>query len=81
MDCQPRTKNGQPPHRTTGLVSRSRTIGGTGQRMDARIGAVRTAEVQKRRDMSFSSWSGASSSVATTGSSAIPHLGQVPGPI
>ena len=23
MDCQPRTKNGQPPHSTTGVASRS----------------------------------------------------------
>ncbi len=36
--------------------------------------------IQKRRDMSASSGLGAVSAVITSGSSAMPQIGQVPGP-
>ena len=91
-DAQPRTKNGQPPQRTTGAASAKRiqftqpcgTIdcsgwpGSISDTMNARIGAVITADQRNRRDMSSSS--GFRSSTATVrGSSAMPQIGHAPG--
>ena len=42
-------------------------------------GTVRTRPIQKRRLMSISSGFGPSSALATRGSRAMPHLGQLPG--
>ena len=91
-DCQARTKKGQPPHSTTGAAS-ANSIHCTacmdrpgGSRPGARsasmanpnTGAASVALIQKRRVMSVSS--GFSSSTAwVRGSSAMPHLGQLPG--
>jgi len=89
---QPRTKNGQPPHSTTGVASSSSShcrgrgamISPTasGQNSAAmalkRTGMASAVPTQKRRLMSRNS--ALSSSAATVrGSSAMPHLGQVPG--
>ena len=95
IDCQPRTKNGHPPHSTTGAdrssCVHSRAVGGSvAASSGAAISAVASANTgrvsarltQKRRVMSTSSGLGPSSAaVAATGSSAMPHFGQLPGPI
>ena len=92
-DCQPRTKNGQPPHSTTGVDRtswlQSHAVGPSAATSpgasispiaSARTGTVRARLTQKRRVMSTSSWFGPSSAVTSSGSSAMPHLGQLPGP-
>ena len=89
-DAQKRSKNGQPPHRTTGVASASWTQ--TAVRIDmkaqpnssmpmARItsGADKAALIQNRRFMSMSSGFGPSSRLGSSGSSAIPQIGQLPG--
>lgn len=94
MDCRPRSKNGQPPHSTIG-VARTNSIhcrtlmdtplnnddrGGTTSAIAiAKIGTTRTRLIQKRRDMLVSSGFFSSASLAVRGSSAMPHLGQLPG--
>ncbi len=45
-----------------------------------KTGSVRRALHRKRRDMSSSSGFGASSAVTVIGSSAMPQIGQEPGP-
>src|SRR4029453_10205371 len=90
IDCQPRTKNGQPPQRTTGVARRSSSqpivMGST--RINAandsdiastNSGTVSTALTQNRRVMSISSWSGSSSAAGVIRSSAMPQIGQLPG--
>src|ERR1700736_5941019 len=89
---QPRTRNGQPAQRTTGVVSANwiqrdaspENHGGAfGIKCDiARIktGSVSAAPIQSRRVMSVNSES--SSGLAAEmvfGSSAIPQIGQAPG--
>ena len=44
-------------------------------------GSVSTSAIQKRRVMSASSGLGPESAVAISGSSAMPQIGQAPGPI
>ena len=89
IDCQPRTKNGQPPHSTTGVASANSIQLGTkrgtacGARQHARIaisssGTVSATLTQNRRVMSTSSDS-PPPAVTTRGSSAMPHIGQPPG--
>src|SRR5204862_1783112 len=87
-DCKPRTKNGQPAHRTTGVVSANWIqretspdvhSGAFGNRCDiasTKTGKVSAAPVQRRRVMSLSSES-SSGGVAEKifGSSAIPQIG------
>ena len=94
-DVQPRTKNGQPPQRTTGEASAncvqviaagdmtccSGCPGRTSETMKARIGSVSASETRNRRIMSSSSGLPASSRLTVTGSSAMPHFGHAPGPI
>ena len=94
-DAQPRTKNGQPPHSTTGVASAncvqviaagdmtccSGCPGRTSEIMKARIGSVSASETRKRRVMSSSSGLPSSSRLTVTGSSAMPHFGHAPGPI
>src|SRR4030088_1995805 len=92
IERQPRTKNGQPAHRTTGVV-RANWIqrdaspdiqgGAFGIKWDIarrKTGKVSTAPIQSRRFMSVNSES--SSTVAAEmffGSRAIPQIGQAPG--
>jgi hypothetical protein len=90
-DARPRSKNGQPPHRTTGVAKASCShtevrIGSqchpSSSEPIARTnsGSDKAALTQKRRLMSTSSGFGPSSSVGISGSSAIPQIGQLPGP-
>ena len=93
-DRQPRTRNGQPDHRTTGVAStssaqravRAPSQSATGSPSIGPIastssGAVSAAPTTKRRRKSTSSGSGpASAGGSPFGSSAMPQIGQVPGP-
>jgi len=93
-DAQPRTKNGQPAQSTTGLASthcsQTETPAGTtscrcSQGRWAPIastitGTVSTTLTQKRRVMSMRSGFGPASAVIAKGSSAMPQIGQLPGP-
>src|SRR5258705_13905914 len=55
-DCQPRTKNGHPPQRTTGVASASSSPCSSNPPIEiTRMAAATTAHVQNRRDMSRSS--------------------------
>ncbi|MCY1382350.1 hypothetical protein D9M69_703660 [compost metagenome] len=87
-DCTPRTKNGQPAHSTMGTVSTSSIqlwVAISNQpRLWPDIASTVTTTVsgrvhQKRRWKSSSSGFPASSSAGMTGSSDMPHLGQLPG--
>ena len=93
-EVQPRWKNGQPAHSTTGVartswtqVGRRRGDGvverrGRGRRPSPGGGRGWSARraTQNRRVMSASSGLGPLSAVTVTGSRAIPQIGQVPGP-
>ena len=92
-DCQPRAKNGQPPQSTTGVARTSwvqshaagpsaatRPGASISPIASASTGTVSARLTQKRRVMSTSSWFGPSSAVTSSGSSAMPHFGQLPGP-
>src|ERR1700740_1662114 len=94
IDAQPRSKNGQPPHITTGVAS-SNSIqpiartdnqccnGCPGIRSDIprnRTGIVSATLIQKRRDIESSSGF-VSSSTTERGSSAIPQVGHAPGSV
>jgi len=94
IDCQARTKNGPPPQTTTGVARKScvhaATRGDTRWRSgwpgsmspitDASNGKVSTVLTQKRRVMSRSSGFTSSAALTVLGSSAMPHMGQAPGP-
>ena len=94
-DAQPRSKNGQPAHSTTGLAStnctHTETLAGTrssrcSQERCAPIasaisGTVSTTPAQKRRVMSMRSGPGPVSSATVSGSSVMPQIGQAPGPL
>src|SRR5687768_11391583 len=91
-DCHIRTKNGQPPHSTTGVARANSTKESVrGENQAAKLsansirdiastnsGTVNTAHTQNRRDMSTSSGF-VSAAVTVRGSSAMPHFGQLPG--
>ena len=94
IERQPRLKNGRPAHSTTGvdsinciqrdespitklLWSTEGTICAIARK---KTGMVKTSPNQKRRVMSVSSGFSPSSAETVCGSSAIPHLGQSPGP-
>ena len=93
-EAQPRRKNGAPAHSTTGVakaswipfVARSPSIWcrpsqGRWPPMSSRnTGAVSTSPIQKRRVMSASSGSGPIAAAGSSGSSAMPQIGQAPGP-
>ena len=91
-DCQPRTKNGQPAHSTTGVASASRIqfiqpCGIAWPRPKkcppmsrTTTGTDSATAAHSRRVMSTSSWLGPWSSVISSGSSAMPQIGQEPGP-
>ena len=91
----PRTRNGQPAQSTTGAARKSSTQRRTptGRRSASgrpgimsliartKSGADRAADTTRRRRMSTSSALSSSSSADTSaGSSAIPQMGQAPGP-
>lgn len=87
IDCQPRTKNGQPAHSTTGSDSTSSIhdcvpMSNQPSRWPNMASTVTTAVSgsvhQKRRRKSRSSLS-SSSSVGISGSRAMPQIGQLPG--
>ena len=93
-DCQARTKKGRPPHSTTGDARASSTkfripwgskwlIGSPGIKWPIPMttrGRLRSAVTRKRRAMSVSSGFSSSSRLTVRGSSAIPQIGQFPGP-
>jgi hypothetical protein len=90
IDCAQRTKNGQPDQSTTGVARASSTQGraapsiGSKTPPDMAIAVTITVSGsvhQKRRRKSTSSGLSSSSRPGITGSSVIPHFGQVPGPI
>src|SRR5437016_1966975 len=93
IDCQPRTKKGQPPQSTTGEANASEIHATTRGANRLRTGSpgistrmtsssksnVKYTHNQKRRCILISS-TFSSSPVATRGSSVIPQIGQEPGP-
>jgi hypothetical protein len=90
-DCAPRAKNGHPAHSTTGVASASWTqleiVWLTRCRpkrccpiSSTKTGTVSASPIQNRRVMSASSGLGPLSAVTTSGSSAMPQIGQFPGP-
>src|SRR6266700_2574333 len=93
-DRHPRTKNGQPPHNTTGVAKIKSThcqaLGeanrmsgdNAGKKSDmatSRIGIVRAVHTQNRRVMFTSSGFFSSSATTVLGSRAIPQIGHEPG--
>jgi hypothetical protein len=94
MESQPRRKKGKPAQSTTGDASESwiqrETLSGIqvcsaspgiiSPMLRSRMGAVSNAAAFSLKAMSASSGSLASDASTATGSSAIPHRGQVPGP-
>jgi hypothetical protein len=89
---QPRLKNGQPAHKTTGVLranwiqrdaSPESQAGAFGKRCDMarrKTGNVSAVPIQKRRVMSINSASsGGLLAEIVFGSSAIPQIGQSPG--
>ncbi len=90
-DCQPRWKNGHPAQSTTGVASANCTqfdTVGLSRCTPARwlpissrkTGSASASPTQNRRVMSSSSGFGAASAVTVSGSSAMPQIGQEPGP-
>ena len=93
-DAQPRTKKGQPPQSTAGVandnsIHESQPLGnaccaGIPGCMSAIAiasnGTVSPALSQKRRVISRNSGFSSSAAVTVRGSSAIPQIGQLPGP-
>ena len=93
IDCQPRTKNGHPPQRITGVLRVSSTQvqirweaifcsgcpGIISPIAAINTGIVRTRLARKRRFMSTSSGFGSSSDEIVLGSRAMPQIGQFPG--
>ena len=94
-EAQPRAKNGAPAHSTTGVgereldPARERPRGEeladaeTSPRPSIRAAAAPTAPRRSRSAgvKSTSSGLGASSAAASSGSSAMPQIGQLPGPL
>src|SRR6266568_305425 len=93
-DRHPRTKNGQPPHNTTGVArmnsNHCQNLGDAdrvsgeidGARSDMatnRIGIVSAVQTQNRRVMFTSSGFFSSSATTVLGSRAIPQIGHEPG--
>src|SRR5713226_4226634 len=88
-DDQKRSKKGQPPQRTTGVARRNstlfRTVGVKCRPSDSpnmersRTGRDNVALTQNRRRIESYSGSASTSARISTGSSAIPQMGQLPG--
>jgi hypothetical protein len=81
IDCQPRAKNGAPPHSTTGVASASWTHGSRSS-----IASRAPRRPQRRAHAEAARHVGelfvlGSSAVISTGSSAMPQIGHDPGPI
>src|ERR1700686_1738031 len=94
IDRHPRTRNGQPPQRTTGVAKihsshcqvlgdakcmREDIMGNKSDIATSRRGIVSAAEIQNRLVMSTSSGFFSSCAVTVLGSSAIPQIGHEPG--
>src|SRR6202020_3565163 len=93
-EAQPRWKNGHPPHSTTGVDSNSATHPAVRIEIKEpsvfpeimsdiprkRTGIVSATLTQKRRVIETSSGFSSCSATAVLGSSAIPQIGQDPGP-
>src|SRR5205823_14490787 len=88
-DAQKRSKNGQPPHNTTGVANANsiklRTLC-VSRKPSANIDSTSTgndiaALTQNRRRIESYSGSASTSAKTSIGSSAIPHFGHAPGPI
>ena len=91
-DCQPRTKNGQPAHSTTGVArincSQFEVCWLTRWLRPVRCppisrkktGMVSASPIQNLRVMSASSGFGPVSADTSSGSSAMPQIGHEPGP-
>src|SRR5207302_3558421 len=84
--CHQRAKNGHPAHQTTGADSSSSTQGctATSSKCHRTMASAATIAVsgsvrQNRCAKSTYSGFGPSSSVGTTGSRAMPQIGQLPG--
>jgi hypothetical protein len=93
-DAQARWKNGHPAHSTTGVASANCTQ--VERRGEIRscspsagicplissttTGTVSASPIQNRRVMSSSSGLGPASATTSSGSSAMPQIGQLPGP-
>src|SRR5260221_662924 len=94
IDCQPRTNSGAPAQTTTGVASAisSHGIIDAGIARSTRCPEIMcdisragselasATLIQTRRVMSASTGAASSSAVLTRGSSAIPQIGQLPGP-
>ena len=89
IDCAQRWKNGQPAHSTTGAESASSSqVRAAVDRNATRCPSMASASTiadsgrvhQKRRRKSTSSGFSSSSRLGIIGSSAMPQIGQVPGP-
>jgi hypothetical protein len=89
-DAQPRSKKGSPHHNTTGVASTScsHTAAPPGSNArkcsviaNATNGNDSATPIQNRRVMSASSGLAASAAVGAIGSSAMPQIGQLPGPL
>ena len=92
IDAQPRSKNGHPAHRTTGVAranwiqiemcigTRWCSAGIRWPPISSRnTGKASARPIQKRRVISASSGLGPASAAAISGSSAMPQIGQLPG--
>src|SRR5580704_10456403 len=84
IEAQPRSKKGHPPHSTTGVASANSTHPNIGpglrpENMMASSGTVSAAPIHRRRVILFSSGL-VSPAVTVSGSSAMPQMGQAPGP-
>src|SRR6266702_3234787 len=80
IDCQPRTKNGQPPQRTTGVARTNSTQVRARSEISLSSGAPRRfAPIAARRIGIVSSGFSSSFAEMTRGSSAIPQIGHDPG--
>ena len=90
-DARPRLKKGRPAQTTTGVAS-ANSIQAVATAIPIRHpnrcppmssssrGKASAAPTQSRRIMSASSWFGGASAVISRGSSAMPQIGQLPGP-
>jgi len=91
-EAQPRSKKGHPAHSTTGVASTNWTQLDARWSSSAirpamwpaisstKTGAASASPIQNRRVMSISSGLGPVCALGDTGSSAMPQMGQPPGP-
>jgi hypothetical protein len=90
-DAQPRTKKGRPAHKTTRLDSAActqtesagaitRSSPAMPPMLSTTTGTLSRTAIQNRRVMSASSGLGPLSAATVSSSSAMPQMGQAPGP-